>query len=216
MLSDSPKARNTYQLNTVGADYAVGDIHGCFTLLEQELRKLGFNDKTDRLFSVGDLVDRGPESIKCLEWLAKPWFHAVRGNHEQMAIEMLEGYGDTYNYIDNGGRWFLDLMPHQKWDIVNAFNKLPLWMEVKTREGLVGFVHGDAPDDWEKVENNPPMAALWGRSRIQCKDTTPVTNVHKVYVGHTPTKTIKEFGNVVYIDTGACFSGGKFSIVKIN
>ena len=203
-------------LNSVGNDYAVGDIHGCFTLLEQELHKLGFNDKTDRLFSVGDLVDRGPESIKALEWLSKPWFHAIRGNHEQMAIEMLEGYGDTNTYIHNGGRWFLDLMPHQKWDIVNAFNKLPLWMEVETPNGLVGFVHGDAPDDWRKVENNSPMAALWGRSRIKTKDTTPVANVHKVYVGHTPIKEIKEFGNVIYIDTGACFSGGKLSIVKIS
>ena len=48
--------------NTVGRDIAVGDIHGCFTELQRGLDTIGFDPCTDRLFSVGDLVDRGPES----------------------------------------------------------------------------------------------------------------------------------------------------------
>ena len=48
--------------NTVGRDFAVGDIHGCFTELQRGLEAIGFDPSTDRLFSVGDLVDRGPES----------------------------------------------------------------------------------------------------------------------------------------------------------
>jgi len=38
----------------------------------------------DQLFSVGDLVDRGPESHRVLEWLARPWFFAICGNHDFM------------------------------------------------------------------------------------------------------------------------------------
>src|ERR1700694_5103865 len=95
--------------NKAGKDYCVGDIHGCFTLLQKKLDEIGFNETKDRLFSVGDLVDRGPESKECLDWLSKPWFHAVRGNHEQMAIDYFNRCGDRYMYEYNGGSWFTHL-----------------------------------------------------------------------------------------------------------
>lgn len=38
------------------------------------------------MLSVGDLVDRGPDSIGCLKLLEAPWFHAVMGNHEQLLL----------------------------------------------------------------------------------------------------------------------------------
>ena len=58
--------------NERGRDFAVGDIHGCFSDLARGLKAIGFDEKADRLFSVGDLVDRGPESTHALEWLASP------------------------------------------------------------------------------------------------------------------------------------------------
>ena len=67
-----------YTINTKGTDYVVGDIHGHFTLLQNTLKELGFSEEKDRLFSVGDLVDRGEESHLALEWLDKPWFYPVR------------------------------------------------------------------------------------------------------------------------------------------
>jgi serine/threonine protein phosphatase 1 len=48
--------------NTAGRDLIVGDIHGCFARLQVALDELGFDPERDRLFSVGDLVDRGPDS----------------------------------------------------------------------------------------------------------------------------------------------------------
>lgn len=71
-----------FAANTAGRDFAVGDIHGHFTRLQAALDTAGFDPATDRLFSVGDLVDRGPECRDVLDWLAKPWFHPVRGNHD--------------------------------------------------------------------------------------------------------------------------------------
>lgn len=75
-----------FERNTTGRDLIVGDIHGCFTKLQAALDAVGFDRTVDRLFSVGDLVDRGPESDQVLNWLGQPWFHAVMGNHEQMAV----------------------------------------------------------------------------------------------------------------------------------
>lgn len=77
--------------NIRGRDLAVGDIHGHFQRLQQCLDAVGFDPAVDRLFSVGDLVDRGPHSEAALDWLAQPWFHAVQGNHEALAITRVRG-----------------------------------------------------------------------------------------------------------------------------
>ena len=74
--------------NQLGKDYIVGDLHGCFSLLERLMKEVSFNKNHDRLFSVGDLIDRGPESLRCLQLLSEPWFYAVKGNHEDMFLEL--------------------------------------------------------------------------------------------------------------------------------
>lgn len=71
-----------FGINTSGKDWAVGDIHGHFTLLQKALDAVGFDQAVDRLFSVGDMVDRGPECEDVIRWLNLPWFHPVRGNHD--------------------------------------------------------------------------------------------------------------------------------------
>lgn len=131
--------------NVGGRDFAIGDIHGHFSLLATALAAIGFNESTDRLFSVGDLVDRGPESHLALEWLAKPWFHAVQGNHEDMAIRWPNGFMDAGNYTSNGGGWNVANTPDVRRQFSDAFNMLPVAMQVDTDGGPVGIVHADCP-----------------------------------------------------------------------
>ncbi len=103
-------------LNSAGKDYVVGDLHGCFNLLENLLAHVNFNTACDRLFSVGDLIDRGPDSLRCLRLLAEPWFYSVKGNHEMMMWDFFVPYllngtlekpdsGDNSDFLDNGGDW---------------------------------------------------------------------------------------------------------------
>ena len=68
--------------NGGGRDFVVGDLHGHRRLFEFELEHLGFDPACDRVFSVGDLVDRGPHALETLRLIEEPWFHAVLGNHE--------------------------------------------------------------------------------------------------------------------------------------
>ncbi len=76
-----------FERNCQGRDLAVGDIHGCFGALMTALNAIGFSPATDRLFGVGDLVDRGPSSHLVIDWLDKPWFFSTLGNHESMACD---------------------------------------------------------------------------------------------------------------------------------
>lgn len=73
-----------HEANQTGRDFVVGDLHGCRSMLDDLLAKVSFDGTRDRLFSVGDLVDRGPDSQGCLALLLEPWFFAVLGNHEAM------------------------------------------------------------------------------------------------------------------------------------
>ena len=93
--------------------WVVSDIHGCYQWLIDELTQRDFNPDEDLLISVGDLIDRGPDSVKCLQLTQEKWFLAVRGNHEQMALDALEN-NDFALWTINGGIWFSRLTSSQK------------------------------------------------------------------------------------------------------
>lgn len=217
-----------FDRNVRGRDFVVGDIHGCFERLQYELDVIGFNGARDRLFSVGDLVDRGPSSEECVDWIAKPWFHAVRGNHEQMAIGVAAGRHDVGNYLVNGGGWFLALDESRQKLIADVLDSLPYLIEVDTPAGRVGIVHAEINgDSWTQFaaamdsadSNNKRKRlaeiALWSRTRITHGDTERIKDLHCLYVGHTPIKRPVELGNVRYIDTG-CVFGGRLTVVAVN
>lgn len=63
--------------------YAIGDIQGCFDELIQLLELMNFNRQKDHLICVGDVVNRGPKSLKTLEFLASlPNCTVTLGNHD--------------------------------------------------------------------------------------------------------------------------------------
>lgn len=64
--------------------YAIGDIHGCWATLERLLHKIAWNPEVDRLWLVGDLVNRGPSSLEVLRWAYhnRSRVTAVLGNHD--------------------------------------------------------------------------------------------------------------------------------------
>lgn len=214
--------------NKVGHDYVVGDIHGCFLLLNDLLGQIDFDPKVDRLFSVGDLVDRGPESKECLDWLKEPWFYAVRGNHEQLAIEWYEGGPNPY-YDLNGGQWFIALDQEQQEDYVRAFRKLPLAIEIPFDDGRAGLVHAEVPsDDWALFKqllderdliDHFEHYAMWGRDIIRKHrlgiEQKGVANIDVVYVGHSVVPEVTEVGNIRYVDTGAVF-GKKLTVMNMH
>lgn len=209
-----------FDRNRDGRDFVVGDVHGCFDLLSKLLEGVKFDPKKDRLFSVGDLVDRGGASEQAIEWLEKPWFHAVRGNHEQMAIDFAAGMGDENLYRMNGGSWFLAMGQRDREAHARMYAELPVAIEVETLSGLIGIVHADPVGcDWPAFvsaldDERVRMAAMWSRQRIQARDDSMVEGVTAVIVGHTILKSYRWLGNVCYIDTGS-YATGKITMVEL-
>ncbi|KGD92174.1 serine/threonine protein phosphatase [Achromobacter sp. RTa] len=202
--------------NELGRDFAVGDLHGHFSRLEDGLGQLGFDPSRDRLFSVGDLVDRGPENEAVLDWLARPWFYAVQGNHEDYAIRHVRtGRVDVENWRDYGGGWFLDLSQERQEAFAEAFARLPIAIEVETSAGAVGLLHADCPVlFWPRLESalqdryqRTSAACQWSRERLQQMNRTGIQGVRAVVAGHTPVAAPLALGNVYHIDTEGWRSG---------
>jgi bis(5'-nucleosyl)-tetraphosphatase (symmetrical) len=75
------------------AIYAIGDIQGCFDELKELLRHIRFQRAKDQLWFVGDLVNRGPESLEVLRFVSELGSDArvVLGNHDLNLIAIAEG-----------------------------------------------------------------------------------------------------------------------------
>lgn len=202
--------------NTTGRDIIVGDIHGCFTKLAAALRGVGFDPESgDRLFSVGDLVDRGPESLAALDFLAQDFVHAVSGNHEAMAVCWPNADFDSNWYHANGGSWMIALDRETQREVSSTLAALPIAIELETAAGLLGIVHAECPiASWPQFTamlEDPDLgdakrqglieAAQWSRNRIDSNFEGIVDGVRAVVVGHTPMRAMTSLGNTLFIDT---------------
>lgn len=212
--------------------WVVGDIHGQFELLFKSLKRHGFSpEKGDKLFSVGDLIDRGPDSLKTLELLNQPWFYAVMGNHEQMLLNGLaamEGHGNIADILNwqsfNGGDWY-----RPKSDtavkvagLLDKVRNMPMAIELETESGRIGIVHAAVPNnlwlDYESLSQREYQKhLLWYRENgLQARacQTTPadasgslhhVMGIDRLVVGHTIMDAGAPvfLGNTLYLDVGA-------------
>lgn len=221
-----------FQPNFTGRDFVVGDIHGCIKEFNKALWSVGFDKSVDRVFSVGDLVDRGPESLKCLDLLMEPWFHAVKGNHEILwynAHMDSYTYSDRYIFLHNGGEMVENEELVKKYS--SLIESMPYLIELTLKSGKrVGIIHAEIPtyvDSWEKlkeiiendispdrssnVDTHPISSLIWGRSRIykfkaaQYNDKAfpEIEGIDEIYVGHTIVPEPVKYQQFNYIDCGA-------------
>ena len=75
------------------ATYVIGDVQGCFITLERLLQRVHFDPLNDVVWLVGDLVNRGPDSLKVLRWAREMGDRVVTvlGNHDIHLIDRVCG-----------------------------------------------------------------------------------------------------------------------------
>lgn len=83
--------------------FITSDIHGHYTELKKELDKQGFNEQLDTLIICGDLLDRGKENVKCIQFVnSLPNKVLIKGNHEYNLEKCLREYRFDYADKHNG------------------------------------------------------------------------------------------------------------------
>lgn len=152
--------------NAKGRDLVVGDLHGHRALLELELGRLGFDPTCDRVLSVGDLVDRGPESLTTLSLIEEPWFYAVLGNHELMLLNFLDYYGSRLHskksFPTGSGEWIKDATSKNR-------RTLARLADVVASLPLAIHVDGDVPFNVTHADLHPigsRQACLFSEDKI--------------------------------------------------
>ena len=222
-----------FGINNHGRDYFVGDIHGRYDRLMKTLKAMRFDMEKDRLFSVGDLVDRGYENEKVIELLDEPWFHACFGNHEELFVSAIlnpENEVDVRNHIQNGGGWAWEQNDDAKFGVSpkpeamaqvhKVLEKCHFMMTVETKNGRIGVIHADCPRVWPNADDNVTYnsALLWARSKPKEAVTFgdyaqphEVLNVDAVVHGHESHHEIIRNANRVWIDTA---DYGEFTIFR--
>ena len=89
--------------------FAIGDIHGCSKTFKKLLLEKLVIKKLDKIYCIGDYVDRGPDSkgvIDCIIELREKGYniHTLRGNHEQMMLDSTIDKQRLNHWLTNGGK----------------------------------------------------------------------------------------------------------------
>jgi len=196
------------ELNQLGRDFVVGDLHGQIKPLFKQLAHINFDFNRDRLFCTGDLIGRGEGSIACLNLLTEKWFYPVMGNHEQL---FLLGFSSS-KYWDllksDNGQWLMENV--DRFDLLIRWKTLieiamPLTRTIEVKGLSIGISHASALDDWARLQagtlsDDDIWKTLWSRplQEVQCLG---IDSVDYVVHGHTPVPTVVNVKNRFWIDT---------------
>ncbi len=194
---------------------AIGDIHGCLTALETLLDFIDLRDD-DLLITLGDYVDRGPDSRGVIDLLISLWQReklvALRGNHDLMMCEAREKDSGFDNWLALGGEatllsygGTLENVPAAHWQ----------WLE----HALVNchqtqthiFVHAGLWPD-VPLEEQPEFVLLYERFH----NPSPHQSGKIMICGHTNQKSglPNNKGHAVCLDTRA-YGGGWLSCLHV-
>lgn len=213
----------TLEINKIGRTFLCGDIHGQYDALMDKLGEVDFYRQSDRIIALGDLIDRGPDSLKCLRLLKEDFFYCLLGNHEDMMLNFLiEQRGRDYWYRW-GGMWHSHLAtPQDKKEVTSlCYDHAALLPHSITLEvgagGAIGLVHAEPPNDWHYAQSSAIdyQKMVWSRDRINWDNQKHVHNIDYVLVGHHVDTHVRRMGNVYYIDTGSGYEGGHITLLEV-
>lgn len=204
--------------------YACSDIHGVLDLWEQIDQ---FTDSTDKIYFLGDAVDRGPHSWKTFKAIySNPKVEYIKGNHEDMLVKAMKDYSrysdESLLWLNNGGTETIDdfLIDDFKEEWLREIEDLPTHLKYVNKNGEeiymshAGFTLHKIGEEIMIPEDE---ALIWDRRHLHSNffDESCI-DCYSVF-GHTPIQLQDRYiggfgalylpGNKICIDNGAFFSG---------
>ncbi|UOY92160.1 bis(5'-nucleosyl)-tetraphosphatase PrpE [Ectobacillus sp. JY-23] len=208
----------------------IGDIHGCFAELQSLLQRLGYNadglhPKGRQLAFVGDLTDRGPQSLQTIAFVWELVIHKKRahyapGNHCNKLYRFFLGRKVQIAHgLETTVAEYEALSSAQQVTVRDKFIQLyeqsPLYHQLDTKRLIVS--HAGIREDYigrfdKRVETFVLYGDITGEKH---PDGSPVRRdwakyyQGKSYIvyGHTPVRAPRFCNNTVNIDTGCVFGG---------
>ena len=196
---------------------AVGDIHGMYEKLITLMDKIRFDPEEDLLVFLGDYIDRGPDSVQCLQYVydlqhsSPDSVICLLGNHEVMMSSYLmqkRGF-ETLQQLN-------ELEKAKKDELLRWVENLP----VKYQYQEFFFCHAGVDPD-VPLPAQTEFDMLWRRQQWWEQYKGEET----IVVGHTPVQKVKKRAryvkplflpnNIIMCDTGAYMTGGKLTCVDV-
>ncbi|CAM5776540.1 ser/threonine protein phosphatase [Labrys miyagiensis] len=215
---------------------AFGDVHGCYDKLEALLERVServaaFPERRHILVSVGDVVDRGPDSARAVERLARGVegceLVVLAGNHEAMMLEFLRGGEAAGTWLYNGG---LRTLASYGVDLEQALAEganledLRLALIDRMPQHHIGFLAG-RPLTFECGDYFFVHAGVRPGVALDRQDEEDLIWIREDFLafegdfgkrivhGHTPVGVATFKPNRINLDTGACFGGALTAVL---
>jgi serine/threonine protein phosphatase 1 len=188
---------------------AIGDIHGCFRSLDALASYVAFTSD-DRIITLGDYVDRGPDSRKVIQWLVD-WNEShvlipLRGNHELMMLAARQSERHRDEWLACGGDAVLTSYCTDRLDDIPVEHWRFLTDSLRTHYSTKAhfFVHANAYAEIP-IDEQPDFMLYWE----SFGNPTPHESGLTMVCGHTPQRNgvPLSIGHAICIDTWACGNG---------
>ncbi|WP_299493740.1 metallophosphoesterase [Acaryochloris sp. IP29b_bin.137] len=190
--------------------FVIGDIHGNFQGLLDLLSLLNLNS-SDQIYFLGDLIDRGPDSSKVVDFVMDEGHICLLGNHEQMMVLALANLSPNspvlQMWLQAGGKKTLESYNSQEhlWKHLSWLKSLPNYLDLGDFWLVHAGIHPDIP-----LELQTDQEFCWIRREFHNMSKPYFAN-KTIITGHTMTFTFAEVepGQIVQgagwlgIDTGA-------------
>lgn len=208
--------------------YVTSDIHGEYDLFLKLLKEISFNPAEDKLYILGDVIDRGKKPIEILRYIVDNQNSIIllKGNHEAMMIDAVN-FNDYGNWFYNGGRivydQYIKLPQDEQNKLFKFIDDLPVihQLDIDNKKYILSHAGVETDHNGYILSQQDQDFMLWAREEFLYG--TEITNDVTVIVGHTPTINIhgndiiwhSKCGKKICIDCGAVF-GYKLACLRLN
>ena len=209
----------------------VGDVHACVYEMQELFDKLHYDPVHDRMILLGDLIDRGPDSVGVVELARKMNLECIRGNHENRFIKWFRSQGSRTDVYEKRPHYtqFTDQQ-------INYIVNMPLYIEL---DDVIAVHAGLKPGIL--LSNQRPDDLMYLRYTDAERKFISLKTIGKIGVEASGARFWTEFGpfgkNVIYghqvwaepridryeggtaaygIDTGCCFGGHLTALIWEN